>query len=1046
MPRRRHSWPEKTAHTDMVSAVWLLVVIVVFNGVGRLWADDDDDVRDGPRGLVVRHFADEIPDSISDGLENLPAYWLNAGESPNPRLAAGQWRVEAAGELESVPAGEYQFSADFIGRLRMELAGQVLIEVDAMDGGPKHVESKKLVLDAKRHPLRIDYRPAAAGARLRIRWRQERFDWEPIPRSALFPVAEPPPVRGAGPHVVANPLSVRFADRLAPPLGFQRGWLAVENHRCHACHSSPYRDHMTLHRGPVLSSAGQRLRRTWIAEWLADPGRLRPEATMPRLFSADSSGDVERQVVAEYLTAGEGSSMERFDAPQVSPADAAEGKSLFERIGCANCHQSFQSRMAAVTVAHLETKTGAVALEKFLHDPAAVYPDGRMPRFDLSGDERRQLAAYLLTKDRPASDSEPAAIAFQTEDVASALRQYAAEDVVAALSPAEQRRELARRVIVAKRCEACHELSEDAGRPKPALATVDITSGQARLDAGCLDKERQAPGNRAPFYGSLPDRATMVEFLRDAGRQPVTPAPSFQARLTLERLNCLACHVYNGNGGLPAELAAQLLAGLSESSAEAVHPPPLTGVAEKLTLSALRDVLVHGSRVRPWMSLRMPHFSGIERLPEQLTALAGVARDESPGDVLRQAGDDDQTQEAARAAGRTLVGARGFGCVKCHDLQGIASQGTRGPDLSLTPRRIQRDWYRRWMSDPQRIIPGTRMPTVFLDGQSPHAEILDGDPAQQRDAIWQYLLASHAMPLPEGVERATPQRLAVGGRPLVVRTFLPGLSARGMAIGFPQDLHLLYDAQACRLAGMFQGGFLDMSAAWSGRGGSAAKMEGTIVWQAPAGFPWELATRSIAPPDFSGREQDPALGGPVREAPPYAPSRLRFDGYTLEANGPTMRFRLATADAAGEEASVLGRFEEKLSTVRTDLGVAARRDATVRTTEALAAWLLAARADAAPIHRTASESSALGDDTMPARGAVLQLFQDGQPLLLQATGDDSWTWQAVQREGRWHVLLRSDTQPADDGLPLRIDVWRPSSNREETIQRLVRFLMQTAAQ
>ena len=36
------------------------------------------------------------------------------------------------------------------------------------------------------------------------------------------------------------------------------------------------------------------------------------------------------------------------------------------------------------------------------------------------------------------------------------------------------------------------------------------------------------------------------------------------------------------------------------------------------------------------------------------------------------------------------------------------------------------------MIDPQKIQPGTRMPTVFLNGKSPDVYVLGGDAAQQR--------------------------------------------------------------------------------------------------------------------------------------------------------------------------------------------------------------------------------------------------------------------------------------------------------------------------
>lgn len=1023
---------------------WLMLAAVLSQAVwpGVLWADDDEPTGD-PHGLLVRFHVTGQDEAILSGVQGAPRYWLGGDEAPDPRLPPVGWRAVAEGQLDAILPGDYQFSAVVSGRLRIELAGQALIEVESDDEAAQTVTSKTVKLESKLHPLRIEYAPSAAGARLQIQWRHERFGREPLPTSALVPLA------------TANSVGKNI-EQAPPDLldEFGQGWAVLENHRCLACHGGPLRDAMPPPRGPNLQTARQRLRREWLADWLADPSSLRPEAAMPRLFAADRQGEIERQAVAEYLTDTPLPADDNRAAPTTD--DRTAGAELFARVGCANCHQAFAERRPVVTLTGLAAKFSAESLESFLKDPSAFFSDGRMPRFELSDVERRQLAAFLLTKDMPSEKPTAEGAPPADEEVATALRRYAGADAaLAALSADEQRRELARRVIVAKRCEACHELPADERRGKPALAATELNHEKTRLDVGCLARADEARAPHVPAYGASVQRETVAAFVRQV-RQPLTAAPGFMARQTVARLNCTACHAFESQPGLPRELAAALLAGQTESSAEAVHPPALTGVAEKLTPAALGEVLLQGSRVRPWMTLRMPHFSGVEALPQRLAALAGVPRaadavgtlDTAKPAVAVEA--DETVLEAARTAGRTLVGARGFGCIKCHDLQGVASTGTRGPDLALTPRRIQRDWYERWMSDPQRIAPGTRMPTVFLDGQSPHSEILEGDPTKQRDAIWQYLLASHAMPLPEGVERSTPQRVAIGKRPVVVRTFLPGLSARGMAVGFANDVHLFYDAQTCRLAGMFEGGFLDLSAAWSGRGGSAARVEGSTVWTSPAGFPWEITAPGSVPPDLGGRAQDPALGGPVREAPPYAPSRLQFAGYTLDTAGPTFRFTLnAAEDGAAQPPAAIARFVERLATVRTDLGIAARRSATIGLASRQRVWLHVADCDGAPMRWPANSTDAaipLGAEPVAAAGTVVQMTQAGRTFLVWAAGMDKPQWLSAQRDGVWQLFLGVDavaTEPiAGNSATLAVEVWRPSNDRAETAANLARFLQE----
>src|SRR5260370_12368814 len=98
-------------------------------------------------------------------------------------------------------------------------------------------------------------------------------------------------------------------------------------------------------------------------------------------------------------------------------------------------------------------------------------------------------------------------------------------------------------------------------------------------------------------------------------------------------------------------------------------------------------------------------------------------------------------------------------------MAGIAKFGTRGPDLALMNQRVRHEWYERWLEQPQRMQPGTRMPTVFVDGKSLLPTILGGDAQSQADAMWAYLSLGRNLPLPEGVEPTRGLVLAVRERP-----------------------------------------------------------------------------------------------------------------------------------------------------------------------------------------------------------------------------------------------------------------------------------------
>ena len=62
------------------------------------------------------------------------------------------------------------------------------------------------------------------------------------------------------------------------------------------------------------------------------------------------------------------------------------------------------------------------------------------------------------------------------------------------------------------------------------------------------------------------------------------------------------------------------------------------------------------------------------------------------------------------------------------------------PDLTMAKRRLKPDWVIHWIQDPQKLDPGTMMPTFFTEGEdSPIPDVLGGDSKAQIEAIRDYL-------------------------------------------------------------------------------------------------------------------------------------------------------------------------------------------------------------------------------------------------------------------------------------------------------------------
>ncbi len=84
-------------------------------------------------------------------------------------------------------------------------------------------------------------------------------------------------------------------------------------------------------------------------------------------------------------------------------------------------------------------------------------------------------------------------------------------------------------------------------------------------------------------------------------------------------------------------------------------------------------------------------------------------------------------------------------CVKCHVVAGkLPNQppSNMAPDLARARARLRPGWIASWLKDPQRIVPGTRMPQNFPERTEENAfpDVLGGEQKAQVEAVKQFLL------------------------------------------------------------------------------------------------------------------------------------------------------------------------------------------------------------------------------------------------------------------------------------------------------------------
>src|SRR5437868_10838972 len=90
---------------------------------------------------------------------------------------------------------------------------------------------------------------------------------------------------------------------------------------------------------------------------------------------------------------------------------------------------------------------------------------------------------------------------------------------------------------------------------------------------------------------------------------------------------------------------------------------------------------------------------------------------------------------------------------------------------------------------------------------------------------------------------------------IIYRNFIEGAGPRAIAVGYPEQAHLAFDANNLRLAMIWQGAFLDASRHWTDRGSGFEPPAGDNVIHLPGSVAFAVLANPTAPwPTKSGRE------------------------------------------------------------------------------------------------------------------------------------------------------------------------------------------------
>lgn len=796
--------------TSMRSTIILTTFVLCLHAIPALAQPEDDEFKPG----LVGSYIDGRGDTHVSRVDRQIAFdWTD--RDPDPRIKGRTFEVQWDGRMMSQARGDYRLHLFLAGWAEVELNGDKVIK--AKSGEPTWHVSDLIPLSFGFHKLNVRFTDTADAAVIKLFWSGPQFQLEPLSERWLF----------------------HESDRSVNEL-YERGQALVRGLRCAACHEAAGPKPLAA---PSLEQVAGNFHRDWLVKWLTNEVAL-PEGTIRRMPHFDLKRDEAESLAAFLIEQSKPTERMRFDKKKI---DRKAGEQSLLTLGCLACHQvgslGNSDLFTGGDLSQIATKRPVNFFQQWLAKPESLNKNHRMPVFELSKDERRNLAAHLQTLGKAAVEKQAA--------------------------PTEGQVDLGRKLFLTHRCGACHVTAHPFLRLEPvALKQVD-TAPQCLGEA---NRSKQQPG-----YGlSDEDRAAIRGFLA-VGSKPAKPT----GRQLLAENNCLACHQRGNAKGLAERLPA-----VAEAHSDlapllpAMTPPPLIGVGDKLHEAALKDAIARKSVYRDYLRVRMPKFNFSD---DQLKTLVAhfVETDRVPDP--KQAPQRKTTDPLVlHAVGKRLVTSDGFGCTSCHQvgsaLPAKAPLNARGPTLSMLGDRIRRSWFDRFVRSPLRVIPRMEMPSV----QVAVTGTLDDDLESQLTAVWDVLnTKGFEPPQPNPVRVVRRSGITERNERAVVLTDVIQIGKEQMLkpllIGLPNRQNFLFDLQ---------------------RGALVRWSVGDVARQRTAGKTWfweiadtELGSTSEGVKFVGGEASEPSLRGQFiteLDELTHIEGGVRFT-YRLSAGSDTVR-------------------------------------------------------------------------------------------------------------------------------------------------------------
>jgi len=559
---------------------------------------------------------------------------------------------------------------------------------------------------------------------------------------------------------------------------------------CFGCHKIPGYENIRKV-GPDLSTVSGKITKEWVRKWLSNPKEFKSEARMPQFWwNSNNSGPqfdkrnvAEINAISDYLFAN---SKPKELPPGHTNGDPAKGKEIVGSVGCFGCHtdspiqenprQSQIRRKHGYSLQAVGSKLTPNWVYNWVKDPKQVWPDTKMPSLRLSDEEAANLAAYLTSMrnpdfdKKPWPDTDPATLdTIVLELLKGTSTEIEARDQMKKMTPEQKTQFAGERLIARYGCFGCHNIPKfEKAQPIGTELSEAGSKLISQLDFGFVSIEH----SRHAWYEQKLKDPRIFDVGRVKRPEELLRMPNFHfkdseinsiamvlvsmvkdkvalemrdkandaivaGRNLIAEKNCRGCHIIEGMGG---DIRA-----LFNATTVALAPPNLNTEGFKTQPLWLHPFLVDPGKIklRPWLNVRMPTFHFTETQAAIIGAYFAAVDKVSYPFISTEV---DTNSERLKVGSELFEKSK---CSSCHPTSNVLppnkDPADLAPNLMLASQRLRPDWVLQWLKDPQKIFPGTRMPTFFPDyPKSPYADILNGDAPAQVEAIRDYLFITIA--------------------------------------------------------------------------------------------------------------------------------------------------------------------------------------------------------------------------------------------------------------------------------------------------------------